>query len=725
MWPLTPFVVASCLLSGPSPGPSGDGLVYAKADFYKLNNIRDHQARAGDGEAEEEECDGFAENARALTGIIHQVFLELPMVEELRKNQESHCSRQIRIIEETQKRVRDTMMRVVLVGSFSAGKSTLVNALLGRDDYQDTAPWACTSAISTIKYNTTEQDSCLRWNRETHEEGSEKSSDRSCVMRERSVNAEFLKYLKFVTLTDTPGYDPGSNDMDDVTTDNHIPLADYALFLTAADHAMSKSDVKYLKRIALSTRRVVIVVTKLGVIRQRDVDELRSRVIRTVNSTGFRFPVFMIDSQWAIEAQRAAKRGKDDDDAEARQKYSASKLGALVAHLKNQFKSCKCRSQMKGESLVDTLRLMMRHAKFKLKVVECMLTHQRDWRQKQDVHWKAIMDKLKLENRPGKKPTKELCNEWKRKILDDVDLADFEEENEEGDDAHAANSYVANLFDKLEERILDHVHSLVLETKKDVRKLVESVRSRDRVKKALPIEVQHAITEAGFEGDLDAVAQELVDAFLAKEDKHVEAVLNVETQLSRELETWKRNMRQRVGRAREQVEDAFPKTVKRIIDHQRTFKMSRDNSLLISSATWAVGSATLISVGMPALGGLGLLALTPMASKDVRAAGRHMSQQLHKLIMDDPNSKLKQEIGSVIDGSGESVDRALKEVLRKSLKDFRRMHRKIRSKFEQMRKTIRAQMEISQERIERSENELREIISHVRSMGCPRSVQQG
>jgi len=181
----------------------------------------------------------------------------------------------------------DELFLLVVVGEFNAGKSALINALLGL-------------AILTEGVTpTTSKIHVITW-------GEELSRDPTGGVGE-NIKAP-VESLRQLTIVDTPG----TNALDrshEALTAEFVPRADLVLFVTSADRPLSESERLFLESIRRWGKKVAMVVNKVDIL--RGADEV-AEVVAYVSSNASRLldgepEVFPVSAQRAAEAQAAGE----------------------------------------------------------------------------------------------------------------------------------------------------------------------------------------------------------------------------------------------------------------------------------------------------------------------------------------------------------------------------------------------------------------------------------
>jgi small GTP-binding protein len=201
----------------------------------------------------------------------------------------------------------DELFLLVVVGEFNAGKSALVNALLG----EKVLPEGATPTTSRV--------TLVKWGENAAEQ---------VVDENFGVYTHPLPLLKELNIVDTPGTNAVIR-YHERLTDEFVPRSDLILFITSADHPLTESERQFLERIVAWGKKVVFALNKADIIEEEAaLKEVRSFVLKhatmVLEDTPEFFPV----------SARLAQRALSEPDPEKRTRLrAASGLDALEQYI--------------------------------------------------------------------------------------------------------------------------------------------------------------------------------------------------------------------------------------------------------------------------------------------------------------------------------------------------------------------------------------------------------
>ena len=220
-------------------------------------------------------------------------------------------------------RLAEDQFNLMVVGRFSRGKSTLMNAILG-GDYLPTGIVPLTSVITTVRYGSRPQavlhfrDSGLN-----HEITLSQLADyvtqkgnpgnvKKIAWAEIQLPVEILRRGFF--FVDTPGL--GSPIIENtLTTERFLPQADAFILVTSYESPLSEEEDRILGRIRNTGKKLFVVLNKQDTVTPAEREQARQFVTEQLRQMLGREPgdVCSISARQALRAKLSADRSELDE----------------------------------------------------------------------------------------------------------------------------------------------------------------------------------------------------------------------------------------------------------------------------------------------------------------------------------------------------------------------------------------------------------------------------
>jgi GTPase SAR1 family protein len=233
-------------------------------------------------------------------------------------------------VEESRSQVVKEQFQIVVVGEFSRGKSTFINAFLGKKLLPSSAK-PTTTLLNIITYSKEpfiklhfRKKGIKNINEEMFkklvapmepiigDKESEQAYERQIELFKSIEYAEIGHPLSFckdgVTIIDTPG----TNDLDparEQITNNIIPQSDAAVLLLTAVKALSASEMSFLndRILASDIQKIFIVVNQKDRLKStEEVEKVFNRVYENLKNTLHKPKIYMVSAKGALNARRKA-----------------------------------------------------------------------------------------------------------------------------------------------------------------------------------------------------------------------------------------------------------------------------------------------------------------------------------------------------------------------------------------------------------------------------------
>src|SRR5260221_3132928 len=204
----------------------------------------------------------------------------------------------------------DELFLLVVVGEFNAGKSALMNALLGAVPER---------VLAEGVTPTTSRVTLVKWGPQINE---------TVVDESFAVYTHPLPLLRQLNIVDTPGTNAVIREHERLT-EEFVPRSDLVLFVTSADRPLTESERQFLERIRAWGKKVVVVINKADILENEAArQEVRDFVRRhSAGVLGFEPEIFMVSARLAQQAGQAA------DPGAGQALRAASQLDALEQYI--------------------------------------------------------------------------------------------------------------------------------------------------------------------------------------------------------------------------------------------------------------------------------------------------------------------------------------------------------------------------------------------------------
>jgi small GTP-binding protein len=197
----------------------------------------------------------------------------------------------------------DTLFLLVVIGEFNAGKSAVINALLGRRVVQEGVT-PTTAEITML----------------VHDEGAPSGTDDPHIRR-IAAGVDILRELHIV---DTPGTNAIVREHEIITA-GFVPRSDLVLFVTSADRPFTETERVFLEQTRDWGKKIVVAINKIDILETED--DIR-QVVAFVAEQGAR--LLGVTPEIFPVSARAALRAKEGDDPAA---WASSRFEALERYI--------------------------------------------------------------------------------------------------------------------------------------------------------------------------------------------------------------------------------------------------------------------------------------------------------------------------------------------------------------------------------------------------------
>jgi len=247
----------------------------------------------------------YTRKKQALAQLVHQVADVLR-----RAGNESHAA----VAHELLVKLAEDRFTLAVVGQFKRGKSSLINAIVGRE-ILPTGVLPLTSAITILRYGARErlivhftgfhltQEAALTALPEFVTQDGNPSNHKRVQAVYVELPVRFLRRgLEFV---DTPGIG-SAIEANTVTTCNFIPRCDAVLFVTSVEAPLTTLEAEFLRKVRQHVRKIFFVLNKIDLLDERELGQVTAYARQSLEelTATDALKVYPASSRRALQAER-------------------------------------------------------------------------------------------------------------------------------------------------------------------------------------------------------------------------------------------------------------------------------------------------------------------------------------------------------------------------------------------------------------------------------------
>ncbi len=189
-------------------------------------------------------------------------------------------------------------IKLMLIGHFNAGKSALINGLIGRPDFLKEAQAPETAIATEIKYD--ETDSAFAFDEDGNKEPinpQKEYTQKKYNHLEYRVNAPALKEIGDFTIVDTPGFDSGV-EAHAKALSSYIGFGSaYLVVIDQEKGGIDANTLEFIHEISNYTDQISILINKCDKIPLATAESVAAHAEATLDAHGYDYPVYTISKK--------------------------------------------------------------------------------------------------------------------------------------------------------------------------------------------------------------------------------------------------------------------------------------------------------------------------------------------------------------------------------------------------------------------------------------------
>lgn len=188
----------------------------------------------------------------------------------------------------------DFDIKLLFVGDFSAGKSSLVNKLVNRPQLLPVAQEAKTDLATELRYSETEYRYAytLDGKREDISDDHEYTIDKYQHLA-YGVNAEGLKALSDYTIVDTPGFNSGLEKHNTALNQYINKGCAYVIVMDQSCGTLKQEMLNHIRDLSLRTNQIAVIINKCDLVTPENASQILENVQGILRSYGLPYKVYL------------------------------------------------------------------------------------------------------------------------------------------------------------------------------------------------------------------------------------------------------------------------------------------------------------------------------------------------------------------------------------------------------------------------------------------------
>lgn len=189
-------------------------------------------------------------------------------------------------------------MKLIVVGGFNAGKSALLNSLIGRPQFLKESQNPETAIATELRFSKEEKSFVKRENG-TFEKLSpnEEYNSKNCQLIQHYISSPNLEKISDFIIVDTPGFNSGIEAHNQALS-QYVGVGSAYLFVIDSENgSINKSNLNYLHEISSYSTRIAVLISKWGMVTPSNKEDIIESFKNKLESNGYDYPVYTISRE--------------------------------------------------------------------------------------------------------------------------------------------------------------------------------------------------------------------------------------------------------------------------------------------------------------------------------------------------------------------------------------------------------------------------------------------
>ncbi|HEX7673570.1 MAG TPA: dynamin family protein [Bdellovibrio sp.] len=207
------------------------------------------------------------------------------------------------------KKLSESILNLVFIGQYKRGKSSLINALIGKGvlpvgalPLTSVVTILCHGPGYTTVFYLDGHSEVVNSGRLSEYITEEKNPENEKLVKLVEVQADFKLLESGMRIIDTPGLD-SMNEHNTEATLSYLPQADAAVLVLSADQPLSVQEMQFLQKAKPNLALMLVALNKIDLLSEQDlasvVTYIRESLVKFFPYTSFE--IFPVSSKWANE----------------------------------------------------------------------------------------------------------------------------------------------------------------------------------------------------------------------------------------------------------------------------------------------------------------------------------------------------------------------------------------------------------------------------------------